>query len=133
MTTIEDSYLPSTLLEISELIGLTAVCSLVKQYGGTEIYVPGREWLKSRDDFSRHELIELLGMDAALKLAYRYGPGRLKIAKADKAARKMRNAVIAYGHYFQHKSYSTLAGEFRLDVRWIIEICRVTPIHKLGF
>jgi hypothetical protein len=88
MLTIQEYYLPSGLLEIAKLIGLTAVCSLVKQYGGTEIYIPDRAWLQSRDDFSRHELIELLGMDAALQLAYRYGPGRLKIAKADKAARK---------------------------------------------
>ena len=129
-TDFQASFLPMSLLEIAELIGLAAVHSLVRRYGGNEVYIPDKAWLQSRVD-TGHELIDLLGCDGALKLAYRYGPGRLKIAKAQKSARMARNVAIAYGHYVQHKSYSKLAGEYGLDMRSIFTICQTTPLHKL--
>jgi hypothetical protein len=85
----EVRYLPETLRDISELIGLPATLKLVECYGGiAALYIP-------RMIKPDHHLARNIGIEAARKLAAHYGTDCLRnIPRCAHKLRHFRNAEI---------------------------------------
>ena len=110
--------LPRILAEIARAIGLPDTLKLVEQFGGTLLYIPRRpEKLPAR-----HPLLQLVGLDAARKLASLFGCERVLIPMASRAlsGRLRRNVAIEADH--QHLSIAQLARKYSLHERSIRRI-----------
>lgn len=81
---IED--LPPSLREIAETIGVTAVFSLAREWGGVRVYVP-------KKISENHKLAQTLGYDSAQKLAEKFGGSAIQISRV--VFRRSRNRWIA--------------------------------------
>jgi hypothetical protein len=91
MTTWDTDYLPPSLCELVDVIGLQAAQSLVSEYGGVRLTVP----TKMPED---HPLAELLGIDAARKLSHHYAQERLDVPNAKAAIMAVRNKQMREDH-----------------------------------
>ena len=91
MTTWDTDYLPPSLCELVDVIGLQATQSLVSEYGGVRLTVP----TKMPED---HPLAELLGIDAARKLSHHYAQERLDVPNAKAAIMAVRNQNMRQEH-----------------------------------
>lgn len=89
MTEINTDLLEPILQDIVELIGLPHTMRLVETYGGVRLYVPKQSL---EDD---HDLVRLIGREAAEKLQTIYGgESHFDIPKAERALRAVRDAEI---------------------------------------
>lgn len=118
-----ESYLPASIRELVNLIGLPAVEKLVKRYGGTYVYVPAPENLTED-----HPLAELIGLEPARKVAGHCRNGKLKVALGREAMRRARNADIVRKHFVEGWTMRQLALEYDLDERQIHTIVHTTPL-----
>lgn len=114
MTTWDTDYLPPSLKDLVDVIGLPAAQALVSEYGGVRLTVP----LKMPED---HQLAELLGIEAARKLAHHYGLERLDIPNAKAAIMAVRNKQMRQDHA-DGVSARRLARRYRLTERRVWEI-----------
>lgn len=116
---------PGVLAEIADAIGEDAAMTIANQYGGTRFYVPTRIP-------HGHRLVELLGMEAAQKLASMLGGLDFEIAQAIALKRAKRNAQIC-AERAEGVSVSNLArknGMSERNVRNIFAARRVFETTK---
>lgn len=114
MTTWDTDYLPPSLCELVDVIGLQAAQSLVSEYGGVRLTVP----TKMPED---HPLAELLGLDTARKLSHHYAQERLDVPNAKAAIMAVRNQNMRQEHA-DGDSARVLARRYRLTERRVWEI-----------
>lgn len=91
MTDWHLDYLPPSLRELVDVIGLTAAQKLVSEFGGLRLTVP----VKMPED---HPLAQLLGWDAARTLSHHYAHERLDVPKALSAIQAVRNLQMRKDH-----------------------------------
>lgn len=80
-------YLPESLRDIVDVIGLAATLELVEHFGGIALYVPS-------ELTSEHRIVKALGAAAAAKLWEVYQADTLIIPRCNEALRRARNAEI---------------------------------------
>ncbi|MEO8343372.1 MAG: Mor transcription activator family protein [Gallionella sp.] len=101
---------PGVLAEIADAIGEDAAMTIANQYGGTRLYVPKRIQVV-------HPLAELLGMEAAQKLASVLGgQDHFDIPQAVALKRAKRNAQI-FADRAEGASVSELARKNSMSER----------------
>lgn len=110
---------PASLREMAEYCGESVMLAVWRTYGGGHLHVPK----KPGPD---NELVALLGMQQALNFCAMYGGEMLNIAKADKALRAVRNALICLQSE-QGESLFCLARAHGLTERQIQTILKATP------
>ncbi len=114
--------LPRTLQDLSEVIGLPAVETLVRQWGGRRLWIPcGAK--------KTHPISQALGMNAAKRLSARYGGDVIDIPKAKSATARDRNQELIR-LYSDGVSVDVLAKEFGLTSRWIRGILSRSPTRE---
>lgn len=114
--------LPQSLTEVLEVIGLPSTIKLVKEYGGTRIFVPSR--LKAQ-----HKLANLLGFEHAQRLSQYFAGESLSIARAANAIRAKRNKDIAR-RYDEGETTPSLAREYQLTERQVYTILSRATAQK---
>ena len=113
---INVELLPFILQDLTHLIGLPLTMCIVEKYGGIRLYVP-KEALA--DD---HDLVKLLGREAAEKLQSHYGGEmHFDIPLALAHMRAVRNAEIRVKR--KNTTASALARDYRTTERNIRLIC----------
>ena len=112
---IEQRYLPGILQEFAVLIGLAGTLRIVETYGGVRLYVP-----KTVD--GDHDLVKLIGIEAARKLAAEYGGElHMDIPRAVAATRAARDACI-HADRAAGMTHRELALKYKLTERQIRNI-----------
>lgn len=86
--TLSIHLLPKVPREIAEHLGLDVATKLIREYGGTRIWIP-------KNLTHDHELINLLGLQKAQQLCEFYAGEYLSIDKCDDAIKAIRNQDIA--------------------------------------
>lgn len=109
-----EADLPSSMIEIKEVIGLRGAVILLNRCGGTRLFVPRRLRVQ-------HKLVVWLGMEAAQKMCAYFGGETLSIVRASKALKTVRNREII-ARYGQGEKASSLALGFGLTERQIYTI-----------
>lgn len=102
---------------------MPATTRLVSRYGGIRLYVPE----KLADD---HELIEVLGRTAAIKLVKTFALEQLWIPRCQAAICAARDAEIRARHADGEK-VDALAREYGLTDRWVWAIVAATGPDSL--
>lgn len=120
MSTWDIDYLPPSLKELVDVIGLTAAQKLVSAYGGTRLVVP----MKMPES---HPLAQLLGLEAARKLSAHYAHERMDVPVALAAIRAVRDQTIRDEHR-EGVSARRLALRFQLTERRVWEILAGAPV-----
>jgi hypothetical protein len=114
MHEIDESLLPGILREIAELVGIPDTLKLVSHYGGMRLYVP-----KHLPD--EHVLIDIVGIDAAIKLSERFGGmDHFDIPKAQAVSIALRNSKIR--EEYPSSSHRKLALKYGLTERQVRKI-----------
>lgn len=106
---IEARYLPPNLQEMAQVIGLPATLMIVREYGGTRVWVP-------KTASPDHPLWRLIGPEALARLCQHYGGEFLDIAKGEIAIKAVRDAAIRAA---TGKTQAQLAREYHLTERHI--------------
>ncbi len=106
--------LPPKLAELVDALGFPATLKLVERWGGVRLYVPLEQNLTDE-----HELVQVLGLAAARKLAAAHKEW-LEVPRAAAYLRQVRDRIIreSYGG----KSASRLARQFGMTRRNIFYI-----------
>lgn len=113
---VNTDLLPYILQDLAEQIGLPLTMRLVAHYGGTRLYIPKGDMA---DD---HQLVKLIGREAAEKLQAMYGgEPHFDIPLALRSVRAVRNAEIRVKRAYT--SASSLAREYHTTERNIRLIC----------
>lgn len=113
---IED--LPPLFRELIALVGEPSALALVSARPGLRVYIPHDGWLQRQPE---NWLVELLGIETALKLGKHYGHTWLKLPKLDSIQREARHKAIIAA-YAQGESTATLAIRFGYTERHIERI-----------
>jgi hypothetical protein len=110
--------LPELLAEMADAVGISAVLALVEWRGGRPLYVPQKLP-------AGHELINRIGLEGAQWLSQRlmrgYG-GHIKIPRASRYVRLLRDQEIRRLHRDEQISANQLAMRYGLDVRTVWDI-----------
>lgn len=116
MSDIDANLLPPILQEIVELIGLEKTTVLVKARGGVRLYVPKTQM---NDD---HDLVQLLGREAAESLQPRFGGDEhFDLPRGERALRAVKHAEIKRTR--RDSSVRDAALEHGLTERGVRKIC----------
>lgn len=111
---MNDEFFTGILREISNVIGVSSTLKLVRQYGGTRIYLPKQ---LSND----HELVETIGFTMAQKMYQHFGAiGTIEIPKARTLTIAQRNHQIKQEK--QSATRKNLAQKYALTERQITNI-----------
>lgn len=109
---IDASLLPGVLREMVSCIGLQATLRIVEHYGGVRLYVP----VEIEAD---HPIAQMIGLDAARKLAAEYGgQDHFDIPRAAAALRAVRARQIRADRA-TGMTHRALARKYHLTERWI--------------
>lgn len=108
-------HLPERARAIAELIGMPATLKLVERFGGVRIYVP-------QTVPPSHALVDLLGRDAADRLAIAFGGDEhFDIPRCTLAARRVRDAQLV-ADFLGGMSHRLLAIKYQLTERGVRKI-----------
>lgn len=108
-------HLPERARAIAELIGMPATLKLVERYGGMRIYVP-------QTIPPAHTLVDLIGRDAAERLARAFGGDEhFDLPRCTVAARRVRDALLV-ADFLAEMSHRQLAGKYQLTERGVRKI-----------
>lgn len=108
-------HLPERGRAIAELIGMPATLKLVERYGGVRIYVP-------QTVPPAHPLVDLLGRDAAERLACAFGGDEhFDVPRCVLAARRVRDTVLV-ADFLSGLSHRQLALKYQLTERGVRKI-----------
>lgn len=108
-------HLPERARAIAELIGMPATLKLVERFGGVRIYVP-------QTVPPSHALVDLLGRDAADRLAIAFGGDEhFDIPRCTLAARRVRDAQLVED-FLGSMSHRLLAIKYQLTERGVRKI-----------
>ncbi|MBF0165548.1 MAG: hypothetical protein HQM01_13790, partial [Magnetococcales bacterium] len=83
----ETEPLPGFLGEIAEVVGAEAAHTLMREYGGTRVFVPRKMRVM-------HKLATLLGIEQARKLSQHFAGETMNIPRGVALERQRRNAEI---------------------------------------
>lgn len=111
---LDFDYLPTSVRELIEVIGVPAALSLVDAYGGTRLWVP------ERYDLS-HPLVNHIGPVAMQALIGRYALDHLMIPRCAVALRASRDAALR-ARYHAGETARTLAREYSLTETRVYQI-----------
>ncbi|TGG92514.1 hypothetical protein E4656_13665 [Natronospirillum operosum] len=104
--------LPESLAEIVDAIGLESALKLVEALPGVRVYVP-------QQMPADHQLVTILGQEAAMLLAEHFGGEALNVARCLHALRGVRNTEIWQA---RHLGAARLALRFGLTERQVYSI-----------
>lgn len=107
--------LPTQLRMLVRQIGFNATLKLIRARGGRQVWIP-------KTASADRVLAQVIGLPALEKLCEAHRGERLELPKSDKILIQARNAAIAERRA-AGDSYATLARDFDLTRRWVIEIC----------
>lgn len=107
------------LRELADLLGLPATLQLVRYYGGVDLYLP-------KNLPSNHDLVLILGVEAARRLIDHYGHGVLRLPLARTAMLRARDRLIIDG-YTRGKTARGLAMEHGISERQVRAVLARTP------
>ena len=105
---------PESMTEMVESLGLSTVMQIVKEHGGTRLFIP-------KNMNAQHRLANLLGIEQARLLSSHFGGESLNIPRMAGAKRANRNQEIIR-RYDAGDSVRVLAREFELTDRQIYNI-----------
>ncbi|MBF0162592.1 MAG: hypothetical protein HQL88_09920 [Magnetococcales bacterium] len=111
--------LPRSLVEMVETIGMEDTMRIVKEFGGTRIFVPKRV-------AAQHKLADFLGLEQARRLSRHYGGENVSIPRMTMATLAKRNREIIR-RYDAGDSASLLARVYKMTERRIRAILNTTP------
>lgn len=114
------NFLPPSLRELVDVIGITAAQKLVNEFGGLRLTVP----VKMPE---QHPLAQLLGLESARKLSHHYAQERLDVPKALSAIQAARNHQMRIDHA-RGVSTRQLAQREGLTERRVWEILADRPV-----
>ncbi|MEO5332140.1 MAG: hypothetical protein H7839_08965 [Magnetococcus sp. YQC-5] len=114
MDLVLDGDLPASLQEIADVIGREGALKLVKELGGTRVFV-GRRMKPN------HKLAILLGHGPALKLSQMFGGETLTVVRGATLLRRARNREIIK-RYDSGEGVRSLARRFTLTERQIYAV-----------
>ncbi|MDX1755866.1 MAG: Mor transcription activator family protein [Marinobacter sp.] len=100
---LDTKYLPPTVSELVDVIGLVAALQLVECVGGTRIWVP-------QTVTQDHPLVKWIGQDAAEALADHVCGGELGVPRCADALRAARNTAIC-----ESRSKGVTVGRLALE------------------
>ena len=108
---MDTDLLPDGARELADAVGLPAALTLIEHYGGTRLYVP-------QSMPADHELVRLLGEEAAQALSDRFGGDNPDIPRCYRAMQGAlyRDIVRAYAN---GASARDLARQNRCTERWV--------------
>lgn len=106
--------------ELTEVAGHDAALILSQTKGGTRLYIPHHQ-SPLEDD---HELVQLVGREAALKIQAYFGNAWLWIPKY--IAEADRNFQITLD-YRAGMNYAQLAEKYGISERWVRRITSAKP------
>lgn len=127
--------LPSTALDLANLIGLPATLALVEEFGGNELRIPAYRNCKSAALFQK--ITEKVGEEAAIAISKAYGGDVLYIPSCAKTRRALRDMEIvrAYDTLILETSardaVATLSKQYYLSNRGIEKIVN-RPTFSVG-
>lgn len=126
-------YLPDTVKEMVEVIGLPAVVALVKSFGGTGFYL-------TRNGLDYERVVSAIGEELAKKLTEYYQAAYFYLPKCEVALRVLRNRAFNADFLALTKSGKSgraamieLCRKYKLSDRhgWeIVYSFRRAPTHK---
>lgn len=105
-----ENYLPESVKDIVEVIGLPDTEKLVKAFGGVSFQFSG-----SAKCFER--LVDVLGQESAVKLQHYIGVGEVYIPRCEAALRILRNQQI-YADFCHLTETENMSGRMA-----ILELC----------
>lgn len=127
--------LPSTALDLANLIGLPATLALVEDFGGNELRIPAYRNCKSAALFQK--ITGKIGEEAAIAISKAYGGDVLYIPSCAKTRRALRDMEIvrAYDALILETSardaVATLSKQYSLSNRGIEKIVN-RPTFSVG-
>ncbi|TBW58538.1 hypothetical protein EZI54_03910 [Marinobacter halodurans] len=114
MSDWDTDYLPASLKDLIDVVGLEPARKLVSVYGGTRLTVPAKM-------HAAHPLAELLGIEAAQALSRHYALERVDVPTASAATKAARNREMRE-HHQAGVSVRRLALRYQLTERRVWEI-----------
>lgn len=124
--TAYEEYLPQSMREVVELIGVESTFKLIDRFSGiNELYIPER--IKSS-----HPIAEAVGYFNARKLSQNFGKTYINVPRAAAAMRALRNDMIRTEYSQGILSARQLAQKYSLTERWIWEIIGQAVNDKQG-
>lgn len=102
-------YLPETVKEIVEVIGLPAAVALVKSFGGTGFYL-------TQNGLDYERAVSAIGEELAKKLTAYYHRAYLYLPKCDVALRVLRNRAF-------NADFLALTGSGKSGRAAMIDLC----------
>ncbi len=118
MSAIPEDTLPPILAEIADVIGLDAMLTLVKRFGGIRIYVRSHPRKVRPDD----PLAIALGLDVARRLTEAFASEELPIPKMYGWGLSIRNAEIYRLHHEEGWPAWRIARKYQLTERQVYSI-----------
>ena len=120
--------IPSSLHELSEVIGSEATIALITEYTGTRKYIPTTAMLTTE-----HDLVKVIGWDSAYRLCEYCGGDRLDFPKTCEAplpekmaiARRMRKCGFTNSDIAKFGNIST-----RTAINWCNDRYQFKPREK---
>ena len=106
-----DPKLPDSLVEMVEAIGMEDTLRIVKEFGGTRLFVPKRVTFQ-------HKLADFLGIEQARRLSHYFAGENLSIPRMAMAIRAKRNREIVR-RYDAGDSARLLARAYKMTERRI--------------
>lgn len=112
--------LPPVMIEIVNLVGLTAAYRISEHFGGQAIDVPKK---------ASPTFVDLIGDDAAHDFCRYFAGTRLYISKWDANERQLRDMEII-DKYTNGTPVTQLSKEYGLSTRWIWNILKRTDLPE---
>jgi hypothetical protein len=106
--------LPTRLVEMADLIGISAAHRLVGRFGGTRVCFSHR-------DHANHAVAELIGQQAATKLAQHYGVEEFAVPRGQRLQTFLRNRELIRLRN-EGATARSLALQFRLTERQVYQV-----------
>ncbi len=119
--------LPTIIVEIANLVGMSKTMQLVQAFGGTDLTMP----IGVENSMTEQALISAVGEETAQLLMENYGGDRLYIPRCEVALRDLRNNRLmaelkqaVMNGMSQTKAIRRLAIQYELSERRIYELLK---------
>ena len=114
MSAYATDYLPASLHDVIDIIGVPATLKLVEHFGGIVLYVPA-------ELNADHRIVKVIGLRAATMLWEHYQTDAIEVPRCHEALRLARNAEIRARHH-SGATVEQLALDYGLTMRsvWYI-------------
>ncbi len=116
---VEAELLPASMADLVDIIGLPAVLSLMKTFGGTEVWVPQKL-------SHAHDLVRAIGPEAAQTLCEYMAGERCKVPRGADITREIRNRAIRRERR-EGAKLAELALRYEVTDRQVLNILNSEP------